>query len=222
MKTDKMSVIMGGPSYRMEVDARHCCAMMALSAALYNSGLCSGIQPLYEDGCPVERVRNSIFAKALESDATHLFWADSDVYWEDSGELVWGLQELARLGMPCLIVPVVQRGNGDINIIMSPPPELERPKGKFPIGRHWLACWAGGMGLAMFYLPWYRENWRRGPWFKTEWATIPAKPEPKTLLISEDIWHTSHLRVAPLWAPLTVTYHATRVESVLSTDDGAL
>lgn len=215
----KINALIGGPSYLMQLDARHCAAMVDLALSLFNSGRCGDLQIGYEHACPVEIARNSIFEKAIQSDATHLIWADSDVYWQGgSDNLVWGCDYLSTTRNPIVVVPVKQR-NGVGNIIINS--DLERLHGSITVEAVCRPCWGAGMGLAIFNLDWYRQmaiprGWGKDddkPWFRSDWMFVGGKGAGKHRFISEDIWHTSRLRkygVDCLWAPLVMTKHADR------------
>lgn len=210
-----INAILGGPSYQLLTDARHTGSMVGLAAALIGSRQLTGIAVNYMSACPVEMARNELFKSALvATEATHLFWADSDVYWDASHELVWGANWLtAEPSHPMMVVPVEQR-NGDSNIMRD---DFKRLRGSFVLGRTPLKCMGAGLGLAIFNLQWYRRHWPESPWFRTEWHELgfDRQAAPLSRFISEDIWHTMRLRQlgdSCYWAPLCQTWHATRGE----------
>lgn len=220
----KMTLIIGGPAYNMQVDARHASAMVELSLKALLSGQVESVNTLYEHGCPVEMARNSLFRKALsEKDATHLITADSDVYWENSEELIWGCHYIWGYNMngelvtpqPLMGIPVLQR-NGAANILENEG-SSDRLHGRIRVGRGPRYCFAVGTGLCLYNLDWYRVHWPEGPWFRTDWFDIFGNG--RDIFVSEDFWHCLELRrfvVKPLWAPLVRTWHAAR-----GMDDGA-
>lgn len=212
-RKSKVRAILGGPSYLMQVDARHATSMVGLAIELYQSG-CRSIEIDYQHACPVEIARNAIFTRAVKSDATHLIWVDSDVYWggEDNPNIIWGCDWLFKNPAPIICIPVRQR-NGHSNIILDDSfNRLQRAE----IGRKVFPCWGAGLGMAIFYLPWYREHatsagWgsEGNPWFRTEWMPIHGERQ----FISEDIWHTSRLsRIGGQcqYAPLVYSHHLDR------------
>lgn len=209
-RREGLRIIIGGPAYQMKIDARHATSMVALALGLRSRGVRS-LETHWAHGCPVEAARNGIFERALASDADVMFWADADVFWhpEDTGAIVWLLEELAQRRFPCVAVPVMQR-NGDSNIIGAITGEgatqrFERLRAFGP-GPEIRECAAAGTGMIAFYLPWYRGHWREAPWFRTEWHGAMS--------ISEDLWHTSQLARAhgvPMrFAPIVRTNHEPR------------
>lgn len=205
-----LSAIIGGPAYQMKLDARHAGAMMGLALTLRAHGM-KYFESHWAHGCPVEAARNGLFDHALKSKADVLFWADADVFWspEDTGAIVWLMEELAtRRDVPSCAIPVMQR-NGDSNIIERIVGEgeamrFERLRGTVGgEGELIRECAAAGTGAIAFYLPWYRKNWPRAPWFRTDWHGAMS--------VSEDLWHTSQLQRAhgvPMrFAPIAQMHH---------------
>ncbi len=202
-----MKAIIGGPSYNLTVDTRHAGAMVELALELNNRCDLESLTIQYQHAVPVEMARNAMFRQALDSDATHLVWADSDVYWGSHGnrEIAWVLQALESQKLPFATIPVAQR-DGVANIWSS---HLVRVSGGLKVERRLIPCHATGLGFGAFYLPWYRHNWSTGPHFRTEW-------QGKTFM-SEDYWHTSYLRTlrsAPRYAPVCEMFHASRTNII--------
>ncbi len=203
-----MRLILGGPSYQMQVDARHAGSMASLALRLRELGRLEWIQFQWTHGCPVEMARNRIFADALASDATHLFWADADCYWPSAEQdgIAWLLREIAVLRRPFAAIPVHQR-NGACNIVKERRgARFERMSGKVTMEAKLHDCIAAGTGVCAFFLPWYRQHWKTGPWFRTDWEDEE--------MISEDFWHTNRLLkkylTYPQWAPVVQVIHAAR------------
>jgi hypothetical protein len=205
-----LKVAVGGPAYRMECDVRHAGAMIGLVTALHSAGA-REVTVEYEHGCPVEMPRNKLFRRALDRGSDALIWADSDVFWDDSDDLVWAIGELVTQGEAFLAVPVQQR-NDRWNVILSAELDrLENLDDYLPTSHEFRECWAAGLALSLFNLRWYRESWSVGPHFRTDWVSLPTRRE--LTFLSEDIWHTSRLRHykgRALWAPLCQTHHAAR------------
>lgn len=200
------NVILGGPSYQLLLDARHAGSMAGLALRLMASRRAKWVEFHWGHGCPVEHARNSLFAHALASEATHLLWADSDCYWpsSDVDGWLWTMEQLERRDLPFAAFPVMQR-NGDSNIVlasertehdiaMGNASRWPRYRGELnakgeltiPMAAELKPCAAAGLGAAVFFLPWYRAHWPKAPWFRTDWRGGE--------MISEDFWHTSALR----------------------------
>lgn len=202
-----MRVVLGGPAYQHLVDSHHAGSMAGLSLHFMKHGA-EWVQFHWGHGCPVEHARNRLFKDALKSGATHLVWADADCFWpaSDANGMIWIAQELGRAKLPFCALPVHQR-NGDSNIVESiEGPRFNRIRGKVTMEAAMHECAAAGLGAAVFWLPWYRDNWPDAPWFRTEWR--------KGEMISEDFWHTSRLwteyKVKPRWSPVVQVIHAAR------------
>lgn len=210
-------VILGGPSYQMLLDARHSGSMLNLAVRLVVTGRATGVATNWGHGCPVEMARNRLFQQALElTEATHLCWMDSDCFWpaEMTDGWIWAMEELARRKAPFCGFPVHQR-NGDSNVVESiEGVRHHRLRGSVKMEATMKECAAMGLGAAVFYLPWYRDNWSSGPWFRTDWTGGE--------MTSEDFWHTSRLYMVndgragdglparPLWSPVLAVQHAPR------------
>ncbi len=205
-------LLVGGPAYRLELDARHASAMIALTA--YVERKCAGeitfMGAMYEHGCPVEQARNALFPKSLEV-ADYLLWMDSDVYFDpmDSISIVDLFRGMARADIPFLGVPCPQR-NGVANVWMSRDKRLESIKTNSS-SRRFHRCYAMGLGMTLLYLPWYRkhqEQWQKEgePWFRTAWDREKG-------LISEDHWHTRQIAAhgaEPRYTDALIAHHIPR------------
>lgn len=206
-----MRLILGGPSYQMQVDARHAGSMASLALRLRELGRLEWIQFHWSHGCPVEHARNNLFAQALATNATHLLWVDSDCYWSsaENDGIAWMLEQLRGdegRETPFIAIPVHQR-NGACNIVKERKgPRFERFAGKVTMEAKLHDCIAAGTGVCGFFLPWYRSHWKHAPWFRTDWEHGE--------MISEDFWHTNRLLmkhgVPPRWAPVVQVIHAAR------------
>jgi hypothetical protein len=178
-KIDNSLWILGGPSYELKLDARHAATLAAMVRVLGPRIL--GIQ--YRHGVPVEAPRNGLFEDALKSDAEFLLWCDSDCYGYDPYALISVGDTLRKFEKPMASVPVAQR-NGEANIWITSNTKLS---GEFKtLSTDLCECYAAGLGLAVFWLPWYREHWNEGPFFRTDWLG-------GTFYISEDFWHSRRL-----------------------------
>jgi hypothetical protein len=206
-------VIIGGPCYQMQMDARHGGIVAELGIRLRELRKVDYLQYEYEHGCPVEMPRNNLFRKALASEATHLVWMDSDCYFasRDIDGLIWIIDALAETKLPFCAVPVTQR-DGCVNIVekvdwTAEPPRFPRFRGTVAMEPRLRKCEVAGLGLAVFWLPWYRERWPTGPHFRTHWLDGRN-------FISEDFWHTWQLsqrhETRPRWCPMVEVTHAAR------------
>lgn len=169
--------ILGGPSYQLSVDARH-------AANMVHTGLMLGkhLHAInYRHGVPVETPRNGLFQQALDiSEVDFVLWADSDVFgWDQS--ILHIAKNLEFYKKPLCGIPVNQR-NGDSNVWLHQDKKLA---GTIPVSTDLHECWAIGFGFVMFWLPWYREHFNKGPYFRTEWNGDAMQ--------SEDVWHCREL-----------------------------
>lgn len=178
-----MYLIIGGPAYRMEVDAHHAASMTLLALTARDIGV-RVVAAHYEHGTPVAYARNSMFAKSLtDLDATHLYWMDADcsIPPDHFGAILIALDKAA----PITIVPTPQR-DGAINVWLS---QTERPASILTDGKL-LPCKAGGFGGVAFDLRWYRKHWPTRPWFHDGWSDEVAALNPQgDGTISEDYNH---------------------------------
>lgn len=209
-------LILGGPSYRMEVDARHAAHLVtfALRASLprvaakknFAGKLRHLVTPspvsilgtMYEHGTPVAYARNHLFTGALEvDDATHLLWLDSDCSFVPS-QIELYLHALLTLGdRPMFVVPTPQRDRV-VNVW-----ETAETRARVFLDGELRACHAGGFGCVVFNLAWYRAHWPKSPWFQDLW-------DPAIGYVSEDVGHC-HALIArgfqPLYAGAYVDHH---------------
>ncbi len=214
-----MRLIIGGPAYRMEVDARHAASLVrfATRASLPTAKTVKGfggkpkfqVSPSavsivgahYEHGTPVAYARNSMFKGTLaEVGASHLLWLDSDVSIppDQDGPI---LRALSALGdRPIVIIPCQQRDH-QVNVWIDRTTKLTRLALD---GGELAECYAGGFGCVGFNLAWYRAHWPTGPWFRDSW-------DDGIGYVSEDYGHCRALadRGAPvLYAGTYVDHHA--------------
>ncbi len=180
-----MKLIIGGPSYRMENDARHTASIATFGIRITLPRIVakksfggkmraivtpSGVTVLgfhYEHGTPVALARNSMFKTALaEAAATHLLWVDSDVSLpgDQSDFILAGI----RGADPITLFPCPQRDR-HANIWTDAKTKLTSLRTDGTLRE----CYAGGFGAVAFNLEWYREHWPEGPWFRDSFdATI--------------------------------------------------
>lgn len=212
-------LILGGPSYRMEVDARHAAHLVtfALRASLPRprKKTFGGVKrdppdivilgTAYEHGTPVAYARNHLFGGALGvEDATHLLWLDSDcsfppdqIDWILTALRSW-VREPALASSPLLGVPAPQRDRA-LNVWKDERTKVVRlatDGGVRP-------CHAVGFGCVMFDLRWYRREWPAAPWFQDRW-------DSEIGYISEDYGHCRALAARghqPLYAGAYVDHH---------------
>lgn len=204
-----MKLILGGPSYRMEVDARHAAHMVefALRATAVRSGKYSqgksDIQILgtaYEHGTPVAYARNHLFEGALAvEDATHLLWLDSDCSFppDQIPLILHAFRNWVQGGGPLLAVPAPQR-NRVLNIWASE--KVKETRLLLDGAIH--ECFAAGFGCVAFDLGWYRKHWPKAPWFRDDWTTVGY--------VSEDYGHCRALAAMSekiLYAGAYVDHH---------------
>jgi hypothetical protein len=189
-------LLLGGPSYRMEVDARHAASLLSfgLSATLprivskkaFGGKMRDIVTPspitivgaAYEHATPVSLARNGLFRAALAApDVSHLLWLDSDcsIPGHQVPLLIRGL--LAMEERAILIVPTVQR-DGHANVWLTPTERLTR----LSLDGEIRECRMGGFGCVVFNLAKYRQYWDTGPWFRDGWDEAGG-------YLSEDFTH---------------------------------
>ncbi len=204
-----MNLILGGPSYRMEVDARHAARLVefALVATHHRTADGKGVAIIgtaYEHGTPVALARNHLFKGALGvEDADVLLWLDSDCAFasDQIPNVLRALHNWSRLptGAPMLIIPAPQRDR-QLNIWKSKREKLTRLSTDGALH----PCYAGGFGCVAFDLAWYRAAWPEGPWFRDGW-------EGEAGYLSEDFNHCRLLAdrgCQPMYAATYVDHHA--------------
>jgi hypothetical protein len=207
-------LILGGPSYRMEVDARHAAflvtfALRAIAPRVIQRKTFGGLKKgppdvtilgtAYEHGTPVAYARNHLFEGALGvTDATHLAWLDSDCSYVPS-QIDDILHALRSLGdRPMFGVPAPQRDR-HANVWLDREMKLE----KLSLDGALHPCHAVGFGCVFFNLNWYRREWPKAPWFQDRW-------DPEIGYMSEDYGHCRELAargVVPLYAGAYVDHH---------------
>ncbi len=183
-----MRVLLGGPAYRLQMDARHAAAMITLTHAV--QPIIAG--PIYLHGCPVEDARNRVMRQALDAEhATHLLSVDSDC-WADV-ETVLAMFEFAaqHSADAAVALPVPQR-DGRCNVFRFDDVEaqtgFERVFYSDISGRKPFRAAATGAAFILLNLDWYRAHWDRPPWFRTFYPE-----DGGTTYFSEDTWHTMNL-----------------------------
>ena len=178
-----IKLILGGPSYRMEVDARHSaslvpfairCAMPRMVAKKSFGGRMryvvhpspiSIVAAHYQHGTPVAVARNGILKESLERlEATHIMMLDSDC--SIPGDQVDPIIKcLLALGdRPMFGVPAPQRDRR-ANVWESRETKMTR----LPLDGELHECYAVGFGCVVFNLGWYRAHWPKAPWFLDGW-----------------------------------------------------
>lgn len=181
-----MKLILGGPSYRMEVDARHAannvtfalrCALPRIVAKKGFGGRLRHVvtpSPIsivgthYQHCTPVAMARNALMKESLaDTEATHYMMLDSDcsIPFDQCDPIILAL--LALGDRPMFGVPAPQR-NRQMNVWQSRAVKWRadstlRTDGKLH------ECWAVGFGCVVFNLDWYRKHWPSPPWFLDGW-----------------------------------------------------
>lgn len=178
-----MRLLLGGPAYRMEVDARHAASMLAFACRAQSRGV-EVLGAMYAHGTPVAYARNDLFREALADPGKPdvLLWWDSDC-------ATPGVHHDALIAAlvrppPCLIIPTPQR-NGTSNVWLDKRTRIAKVQ---PDGEK-RDCWAGGFGAVAFRLDWYREHWPAAPWFQDGWDPEVAAESQGDGYTSEDYNH---------------------------------
>jgi len=183
----------GGPSYQLQVDARHAACMAEIAGTARVHGMEWGGSH-YRHGCPVEMPRNALFQAALEDkELDQLLWMDSDtfVHPEDVQQVFDVLKYSSHSGLPFIGVPCNLRGDKSLsNVWCSDGEEVWKA---LMDDVHAGPCHAMGLGFAVFNLRQYRHHWPVGPWFYTQWQD--------GVFCSEDYVHTSQLQARARYAP---------------------
>lgn len=200
------NIVLGGPCYRMELDARHAGTFGMLALALHSR--CASIAWKYQHGNPVSETRNSIMATLLDDPESDIFVSmDSDSYFlahdiptvadciirhYSHERVLAGFASKQRDGR--LNVWTGNDGGQRYTTIHS---DCK------PIPVH-----AIGAGCLIFNLSWYREHWPNRFWFRDQWS------EEDGGCMSEDYWHCRTLanrhHVSPLWIGKVELQHADR------------
>lgn len=212
MAVRQPKVIIGGPSYCLQTDARHTGAVALLAAALAHSGV-KTIAMRYKHGTPVDIPRNELFHDALKSDFDVLVWLDSDTFIVESDIKEWCklVLNVFRKNHVYVGVATPQR-DGRINVWTGEKiGERMRPSDKAFSQSELFPVHAMGLGCGIFNLPKFRSNWGAGPWFCSRhmFDQTPIGFE------SEDYFFTTHIRkmfkhTEPLCTPLFLCKHVHR------------
>lgn len=185
MKTPPTTWIIGGPAYRMQIDARHALNVTHMAIYLFAKGhQLIGLN--YRHGVPVEIPRNEIFERALSSESDFLLTMDSDTFGFDLDRTLRLALTLRSLKVPCFAYPSPLR-DGTANIWLSRTEKVTKFKPE-PDKLVLRECFAIGTACVVYNLAWYREHWPKGPHFRTEWGRSEFE------FVSEDIWHSLKLR----------------------------
>ena len=223
LKSPVWRILLGGPSYRMEVDARHSASLVPFALRLamprmvqrkaFGGRMRDVVTPspfvvigtAYEHGTPVALARNGLFRTALESEADVLLWLDSDcsIPMEQidpiiRAMLLWLAPSAPE--RPLLGVPAPQRDRR-ANVWTSREDKLTR----LDLDGAVHPCFAVGFGCVAFRLGWYRREWPTAPWFRDSWDESMAS------YVGEDYGHCRALAErdphGPCYAGAYVDHH---------------
>lgn len=197
------SIQLGGPSYCMQVDARHAVTMASLATVLSSQRI-ELLEFGYKHGTPVDCPRNELFRDALRDKIDVLVWLDSDCYL-----LPQDVQAAAELVMAtykndwAFTTAATPQRDGIVNVWSGKDVTAKLAMHKYSIedieefkrtGRgvanSRFPILASGLGFAVFGMRKFRKGWNQAPWFCSRHALLP---DGTPYFQSEDFTFTSRI-----------------------------
>lgn len=156
--------IVGGCVYRSQVHVAHASSVIALGVEL--RGDLTQMVLDYQHTSNLPQGRSLWLRRAIDSESRIAISIDSDTQFDaidlvdqiSGAMLAWGINMRENRVAPLAIgiAPVIRGGERiSLNIFGA----LGEPYAPSACGGGYPELWAGGFGLAVFYLDWWRKNW---------------------------------------------------------------